>query len=85
MGLQLSKSTLGYTEQSTNSNTYKALGLKSHVTHQKGNKTSKGPFASSLPSYILGGGMLPVPENDIPVQGELTAQQKYTKPAMNND
>ena len=32
--------------------------------------SDKSMSASSLPSYVLGGGMLPAPENDIPIQGE---------------
>ena len=39
--------------------------LELHVIHQKVN--DKSMSASSLPSYVLGGGMLPVPENDIPI------------------
>ena len=52
-------------QKSSNSFTHKALGLKLHVIHQKDN--DKSMSASSLPSYVLGGGMLPVPENDIPI------------------
>ena len=43
--------------------TKKAIGL----IYMLFNKTTKGGLiASSIPSYVLGGGITPVPENDVP-------------------
>ena len=50
-------------QKSTNSNT---LSPWLEFTCNTSSKTTKRS-ASGLPSYVLGGGMLPVPENDIPI------------------
>ena len=62
IGLQLSKSTLGYKKKVLT--LYKeSPWLDIHVIQPK---TQNSPTVPSLPSYVLGGGMLPVPENDVP-------------------
>ena len=51
-------------KKSPNSFTYKALDLYLHLTQNKLAKWSLQPL--SLPSYVLGGGMSPVPKNSVP-------------------
>ena len=53
-------------DEGTNPNTYYAFGLNLHVIHQKITKQQKSLSASSLPSYVLGGGIPSVPEIDVP-------------------
>ena len=53
--------------QQKSTNSYTLSPWPEYTCNTSKEQNNKSLPASGLPSYVLGGGMLPVPENDIPI------------------